>query len=237
MLMRWIRRYYLRTFIFVICLYSLPMGVARGSSLEVPVDLGVGPAAYMINNPIFLDQPVHFGMKISVAAIINRALLRRYRNRVPSRYRSMLSRMRELRYNPLFFIPDSLVISPKINNTQMYGITFRPFAIGLSLMSSPVRISLGAGLLLSYVFIESDKLANKPMVMHFLRPGIDIVLDIEIPITRSFLISFGWASQVYVPQGVNSQIFAIPEAFEDWVWHFGQAYFLLHFRFPYKVNM
>ncbi len=221
--------------IFVLFFFLLPK---RVQALEVPVDVGVGPAAYMINNPLFLDQPAHFGLKISMAAIINRSLLRRYRHRVPARYRSMLRRMNELRYNPLFFIPDSLIISPKIDNTQMYGITFRPFAVGLALMTKPVRVSLGAGLLLSYVFIQSDKLPDKPMTMHFLRPGIDIVLDIEIPISRTFLISFGWASQFYIPQSLGHSPFEMfSDNFSDWVWHFGQAYLLLHFRFPYRMRM
>ena len=176
----------------------MPQAEAR-TRVTVPVDLGIGPAAYLINNPIFLDQPVHFGLKISLKAIINRALLRRYRHRVPSQYRRYLRNTEEVRLNPLFFLPDSLIISPKIWNTQMYGITFRPLGFGLSTNVGPLRLSAGAGLLLTYVFIESNKLPNDPVTMHFLRLGADVKVELEFPITDSFLISIGWASQLYIP--------------------------------------
>lgn len=212
---------------------------ADAAKLEIPVDVGVGPAVFLINNPIFIDQPVHFGLKISVAGVLNRALLHRFRGRIPGKYRRYLRNTREFKIRPLVLglIPDSLIISPKIQNTQMYGVVFLPFGLGLGISLGAVRVSLKAGILLTYAFMQSDKMPVDPVMMHFLRPGLEVKLEIEIPITDRFLLSFGWASQVYIPQSVRAQFWEDFGPFEEWVWHFGQAFLLFHFRFPYEVNL
>ncbi len=214
-------------------------GGVRAARVEVPVDIGVGPAFYLMNNPIFLDQPIHFGLKISVAAVINRSLLRRFRHRIPRRYRRALRNTREIKYSPLILglIPDSLIISPKIKNTQIYGITFRPLALGLGINVGSMGISLKGGLLLTYFFLQSDQMLGKSMSMHFLRPGLELKLEFEIPFSERFLISFGWASQFYIPQSAGAQFWEAFGPFETWIWHLGQIFLQFHFRFPYEVNL
>lgn len=223
-------------------------GSAKAARVEVPVDVGVGPATYFINNPIFSDQPAHFGLKISVAAVINRALIRRYRRKIPARYRRLTGRLREVKLRPLVLglIPDSLIISPALQRTQMYGVVFRPFALGLGIPLGPLNVSLSAGILINYTFIHSTShlptgssefTQPAEQITHFLRPGIDAKLEFELPISEHFLISFGWASQVYVPQSIGASPFAEFGSFGSWVWHFGQAFLLFHFRFPFETNL
>ena len=224
-------------------------GSAKAARVEEPVDVGVGPATYFINNPIFLHHPVNVGLKISVAAVINRALIRRYRGKIPARYRRLTRRLREVKLRPLVLglIPDSLIISPTFQGTQIYGVIFRPFALGLGIPLGPLNVSLSAGILLNYTYIISTTQLSpggptfftQPAVQitHFLRPGIDAKLEFELPISEHFLISFGWASQVYVPQRLGASPFAEFGPFESWVWHFGQAFLLFHFRFPFETNL
>jgi hypothetical protein len=210
--------------------------------VTVPVDIGVGPVGYLINGPVTDDQPVHTGLKISIQAIIDQATIRAHQDRVPPRYREQALRMTEVRYSPSIFIPDALFISPKLRHTGIYGITWRPISIGLPLVdASPVRLRLAAGLLLTYAYIYSD-LATLPTT-HFIRPGIDIGAELEIALHPSFLVSCGWASGFYVPQGMgtlgmgpfgDSQDYS---ALRQTLWHVGQGFVKLHFRFPYTVNL
>jgi hypothetical protein len=213
---------------------------ARAEPVTVPVDVGVGPAAYLISGPVFDDQPIHAGLKISIQAIIDQATIRAHQNRVPARYRAQALRMTEVRYSPSIFIPDALIISPKIRNTGLYGVTWRPLSIGLPVLdAAPVRFGLHAGLLLTYAFLYSDVLPTT----HFIRPGIDLGAEVEVAIAPSFLVSLGWSSGFYVPQGLGT--FGLGPfgdeqsygALKQTMWHFGQAFLKLHFRFPYTTNL
>jgi len=220
-------------------LHALP---ARAEPITVPVDVGVGPAAYVINGPVFDDQPVHTGLKISVQAIIDQATIQAHQDRIPPSYREQALRMREVRFSPSIFIPDALIISPKLRNTGIYGVTWRPLSIGLPLVDTDsVRLSLGAGLLLTYAFLYSD-LPEIPTT-HFIRPGIDLGAELEIAITPALLVSLGWSSGFYIPQGLGTFGLGPFGDTHDWdglrqtLWHFGQGFVKLHFRFPYSANL
>jgi hypothetical protein len=214
--------------------------VARAEPITVPVDVGVGPAGYLISGPVADDQLLHTGLKISVQAIIDQATIRAHQDRIPAGYRAQALRMSEVRYSPSIFIPDTLIISPKIHNTGLYGTSWRPISIGLPLVdAAPVRLALSAGLLLTYAFLYSDVLPTT----HFIRPGIDLGAELEIALAPSFLVSLGWASAFYVPQGLGTLGLGPFGDHQDYgalkqtLWHFGQAFVKLHFRFPYTADL
>ena len=50
---------------------------------------------------------------------------------------------------------------------------------------------------------------------------------------KKFGVSFGWASAFYVPQQLGTLGLG---PLDDSVWHVGQAFLKLHFRFPYQVR-
>lgn len=215
---------------------------AAAEPITVPVDVGVGPAAYVISGPVFDDQPVYGGLKLSVQAILDQATIHAHQNRIPRRYRAQALRMTEVRFSPSIFIPDALIISPKLRNTGMYGVTWRPISVGVPLLDGgPVRLRLAAGLLLTYAYLHSD--AIEIPTTHFIRPGIDVGAELEVALTSWFLVSVGWASGFYVPQGLG--VFGLGAFGEqqDWqglrqtLWHFGQGFVKLHFRFPYTTNL
>lgn len=206
-------------------------GAPRGGKFKVPVDVGVGPAAYLITGPVFADQPIHTGIKISVEAVIDREWLRNNPRAVPDKYQGMLKNVEEVRFSPSIFIPDSLFISPKLRNTGIFGVTWRPLGLNTGLGGGPLKLRLGAGLLLTYAFIYSD-LPSIPTT-HFARPGADLVAEVEWGISKNFLVSVGWSSGFYVPQRLGSFGFG---PFDESLWHFGQAFLQLHFRFPYEVS-
>lgn len=209
------------------------------AALEVPLDIGVGPTAQWWTGQIGDEQPVHFGLKLSLAAVLDRDLIQRNLRHVPVRYRKMVNQVDEARYKPSIFIPDSLIISPKVAHTGIYGVTWRPVGFGMPLVRRETSLDISAGVLLTYAFLHSDG-KNLPFTsMHFLRPGLDLTLRWEIPVLPdAFLLALGWSSQFYVPQRLGGGIFeAAVLGAPDTIWHIGQAFLTLHWRVPYDVKM
>lgn len=199
----------------------------------VPVDIGVGPAFHFMTGPIQDDQAPHYGLKISLEAILDKETIEANKGRIPKQYRKLASGVEEARVTPYIIIPDTLYISPKVENVGMYGIGWRPLALGIPLIRKP-RLAVGLGLDVTYIYIDGQDAGLG--TTHFLRPGLDLQADLEIPFSESFLISLGWQSTFYPPQELGGDIFAWGEL-EDSIWHIGQAYLMLHFRFPYEASL
>ncbi len=206
-------------------------GKSKGST--VMVDVGVGPAGFLLTGPVADDQTFHPGLRLSVAAIIDKATIKKNAHRIPRKFRKQLAKMEgPLRIYPFWWLPRSLILSPKLNQTGIFGVNFRPIGIGFAFSQNP-RLGVSAGLDLSYAYIDSDAFASPT---HFLRPGLDITVDLELPLSRTFLVSFGWTSAFYPPQELGGPVFEWGEP-DDSVWHMGQLFMQFHFRFPYKVNL
>ncbi|MCP3062229.1 hypothetical protein LXT21_25905 [Myxococcus sp. K38C18041901] len=213
-----------------LCLLLSPV-LAAARNVTVPVDVGVGPAAFLFFGPVFDDQPIHTGLKLSVEAVLDKDWLKKNQRAIPSRYRKYAKSVDEVRISPSIFIPDSLIISPKVRDTGMYGITWKPLGLGLPLTSGPVRLAVGGGLLLTYAYLHSDTLADT----HFVRPGAELGVDLELQLSKSFLISLGWESALYVPQELGG--LGLPDRVRDGIFHVGQAYLQFHVRFPYSTRL
>ena len=210
---------------------ALAPAPARAANVEGAVDVGVGPAAFLFFGPVFRDQPVHLGLKVSLEAVLDRAWLRRNRRYVPRSYRGLADRVDEVRITPSLLVPDALILSPKFADTGMFGATWRPFSVGLPLVSQErSQLTLSLGVLATYAYLFSDTLPDT----HFLRPGADLSLELEVAASRTFLVSFGWQSALYVPQELGSLGFGPLDAS---LFHVGQAFLKLHFRFDKRVRL
>ncbi len=211
----------------------LAAGAQAGKrSVEVPVDIGIGPGAHLISGPVAQNQPVHSGLVLSIEAILDKKLLRKFKHRIPQQYRKTVLQMDEIRIShPL--IPDTFFISPKgiVGDTGIYGISFRPIAIGIPLINEGIGFDIGIGTRLTYFYLHSDSLENT----HFLRPGLDALAEIEIPFSDRFLVSFGWDSQFYIPQHIGGGVFEVGPLDQS-IWHVGQGFFKFHFRVPVSVR-
>lgn len=211
------------------------LGLAlAGKAVEVPVDIGVGPAGHWITGPVAREEPVLGGLAISIEAVLDKKLIRKFKRRIPQEYRQAVLKMDEIRIShPL--IPDTLWIHPAgiTGNTGMYGIGWRPISVGLPLVKEPFRADLSVGPRLTYAFLHSQTLASPT---HFLRPGIDGMFEIEVPFSDTFLVSFGWDSQVYLPQEVGGSVLELG-ALDQSIWHIGQGFLKFHVRVPYKVKL
>ena len=217
----------------LLSLLLLPGAAQAQRRVTAPVDIAVGPAALFFFGPVFDDQPLHTGLKINVEAVLDQEWLRKNQALIPRKRRGQVSQMGEIRYAPaiLALIPDMLIISPRYRNTGMYGATWKPLGFGLGLTPSPVRLSLDAGLVLTYAYMYSETLP----ATHFLRPGLQLSADLEFQLSKSFLVSMGWASAAYLPQRLGS--FTETQPLSGSIFHVGQAYLLLHFRVPVTVSL
>ena len=213
----------------------------RKASVTVPVNVGLGPTFNMLTGPIQTDQQYHYGLKIDVYAVIDKKTIRRFSHKIPKKYRGMAKKMQEVRYRPAIWIPDHLFLSPQSANTGMYGVTWRPLSVGLPLINAKrLKLRLGAGLLLTYAYIVS-KAPELPESTHFLRPGLDLKAELILGLSDSLLLSGGWSSGFYVPQQVLGEEAGIGSlgspGDEDCIWHVGQIFAMLHFRFPYTTRL
>ena len=214
--------------------------------VTVPVELSVGPAFFVFANPIsggeVLSGPLtegqtfHYGLRIDIAAIITHEFVQKNPRLVPRKYHSMFKPGSELRFTPgiLGLIPRDIIISPKFNHTGAYGANWELMGIGLDLLGSPTaNLNLNAGLLATYVYIDSDLTDT---TTHFLRPGLSVGLSAGTMLGDSFGVRIGWNSNFYIPQAIGGGVFEMGEG-ERSLWHIGEAFLQFRFRFPYTTTL
>jgi hypothetical protein len=204
-------------------------------AITVPIDVGLGPIGLLGAQDLAGDQLMHGGLVLSIAAVIDRQLIQQYQDRVPARYRAQLKRVDTLYYRPwwLVLVPETLVLSPPIWNTGVYGAIWRPAGIGFPLKLGASSLTFGARLDLCYLFLHSVTL---PTPTHFLRPGVNLHATFLLPLTELFLVSTGWSSDFFVPQPLGEPPWAFVPL-DHALWHLGGPFLKLHFRVPYTVSL
>jgi len=218
---------------------------APSGPLTVPVEVGVGPIA-LVPSPVLLgDQPVFGGVRIEVAAVVDRALLRAHAGQLPPWARGVAGSLNEVKVRPsyLALLPEELVISPQLQNTGMYGAIWRPFGVGIGLVDTPgFRVRAGAAVDAVALVVHSTAVgvdAGAPggtqSITVVLRPGLNATLAAEVPLSKEWLVSAGWSSDFFVPQALGRppwEMFPV----EDALFHLGGPYVMVHGRFPYTVG-
>ena len=213
--------------------------------LTVPVEVAVGPIALVPSPPLLGDQPVHAGLRIEIAAVVDQALIRAHSRQLPAWARGVAGSVDEVKVRPsyLALLPEELVISPQFNNTGMYGAIWRPFGVGVGLVDTPgFRVRAGAAVDAVALVVHSttvgvaqDAPAGAQSITLVLRPGLNATLAAEVPLAKDWLVSAGWASDFFVPQVIGRapwEVFPI----EDALFHLGGPYVMVHGRFPYTVG-
>jgi hypothetical protein len=213
----------------------------KAGPVEIPIDIGVGPVGVLPSPPLLLEQPAFTGFTLSIAAIVDRDVIRKNKDRIPRQYRQAAQRLSRVEVTPWWvkLIPETFVISPDISplfpgvtNTGMYGAIWKPLGLGLTLVDEPVRLTVGGKISLAYMYIHSQTRADT----HFLRPGLALDGTLEIPLGENALVSTGWASDFFLPQPLGGAPWEILP-FESWLWHLGGPFLKVHVRIPYEVNL
>lgn len=213
--------------------------------VTVPIDIGVGPALLLPNPPAFASQPMFTGLSLSIAAVIDQELIREHANRIPPGMRKAARGLNEVRYRPWFLalVPELLVVSPQLeglSSTGMYGAVWRPFGIGLTLLDEPVRVAVNGAVDVAALYLHSTTLGGGSVATQsqtvFLRPGLNLELVLEVPLTDSLLLSGGWSSDLFIPQPFGGEPWEI-EPLDDALWHLGGPFLKVHVRIPYTVEL
>jgi len=224
-------------------------GIAAPSparAVQVPVEVATGPSFFQLDRPRFgggepnaiaRDQPWHFGWRLEIAAVIDEEWAREHPEYVPQQYRSRIRQVGEVRYSPavLSLIPRSLIISPKIWDTGIYGATWEFLRVGIGAGFDAFRLRARGGVVATYAFMHSDS-ARLPGSYHFFRPGLDLELALYVPIGDSAGFSLGWTSNVYLPQAIGGGLFQFTGD-KGVLWHIGEPFALVHVQFPYDANL
>ncbi len=206
---------------------------AGRKTVEVPVDIGVGPAVFSMTGPVAQQQPWHTGLAMSVEAVLDNKTLRKFKKRIPRQYRDAVLNMDEVRIShPL--IPRTLFISPAgwMSDTGIYGIGWRPLGVDIPWVNDGVRFTTGIGLRFTWFYLHSQTL---PAPMHFVRPGLDGQAELEVPLSERVLLSGGWTSMFHPPQPVGGGVFESGPLDES-IWHVGQGFVKFHYRVPVQVK-
>ena len=205
--------------------------------LHIPIEVGVGPAGFNFTGLIGDNQFFHSGLSISGEAILSRKVLKQNKHMIPKQYRKMVLSQREMRISKLW-IPDSLIISPALNGTSVYGASFRPISLGLISPRNNRGLSASVGARATYAYIASQDEAIG--TTHFLRVGLDGRAEFRIPIGKKKWLGLGWASHLYIPQTVGGAVGDLDIENVDLassIWHVGHAFVKYYYRFPYKVTL
>jgi hypothetical protein len=208
---------------------------ASAGDITVPIDVGLGPIGLIGAQDLVGDQLMHSGLALSVAAVIDQQLIQQHQDRVPAKYRAQLKRVDTIYYRPwwLLLLPETLLLSPALWNTGVYGAIWRPAGLGFPLKLGPTSLTFGARLDLCYLFLHSSTL---PSPTHFLRPGINLHATFLVPLSEVFLISAGWSSDFFLPQPLGEPPWALLPL-DHALWHLGGPFLKLHFRVPYSVSL
>jgi len=208
---------------------------ATAKSVEVPIEIGLGPTALIWTGPIAQEQVVHYGISVSAAAVLDKEFLRKNRKLIPKEYRKQVLKMNEIRIGH-FLVPDTLIVSPKLGETGIYGATWSPLTLQTPLSA---YFKASADLLLTYAYIYSDNAEIGRT--HFLRPGLGLGAEFTVPMGGRFSLAAGWRSNLYVPQELNSTVGSLGPIengdLSQSIWHVGQASLRLHYRFPFRTNL
>ena len=209
----------------------------------IPINIGLGIGFNHYNGLIGDDQLFHGALKIDLHAIIDKQTIKQNKKKIPKQYRKMAMKLDEVHIKK-WWIPNEIIISPKIHNTSIYGINFRPIGTNIILSKAkPIKFIIGAGLNLTYLNINSSTLfeadSSDDKTMHFFRPGIDINPDFKIKFTKKFNISLGAKSMFYIPQTVSSTdgIFGVGGFNENSLWNMNQLYIMFNLIIPYKTYL
>lgn len=213
---------------------------ASAATVEVPVDVGVGPAGFWFVGPLLDARGAvpHFALRLNAEAVIDDVWVSQHRNSIPKKYRSMADGVREVRIGASIFIPSTLYISPgggALGPAGVYGATWAP--LGLTLFRAggrekPVRFSADASLLLTYLFIHGD--GQVIPTTHFIRPGLELQATTVVAATERFLISLGGGAQAWVPQALGAFGW---EPFDRAMWLAAFAFLKFHVRFEKAVAL
>ena len=212
-------------------LVVLPKPIAKKVKQKIPllINIGAGLSQYKLfdvynDNANNEDEPgLIFGTELAVRAVIENSTIRRFKNKVPKKYRKAAMKIDEASVTH-FFVPKTLYIQPQNGNRHAYGATW---GIVPTLAMGPRLLSLGlrGGPILTYLYYKDDRFDD---AVHFIRPGLRGGIFLQSKPFRYLKIELGGQGDIYIPKKFYAD--------DKSLWNMRGSYFMIHLRFPAEVE-
>lgn len=215
---------------------------AKRSPVEIPIEVGVGPALHFITNDTLSEQQTFYtGLRLNLQAVITKEVIKRFEKKIPKKYRKMAKDLDEVkvRVGPMMLIPRTLLISPASisdnGDSALYGAMWDFIGLGVGL--GPLSVSANVQATYAYLSYRDKEKGDAVQSMHFLRPGLTVDAQIPLRFNDTVGMSVGWRSTFYLPQELGGGVTAMKMTTEGTIWHIGQAFVTLDVRFPYSTTL
>lgn len=187
-------------------LIAVGLSVLPGPALATPaLEGGIGVGTWTWVGPVAAEQPIHPGLVLTLDEVIDRRLLLDDPSALPPSLRASAGAVHEVRLRPYPWIPESILISPRFQQTGMVGASWRPVVVGRPLATGPVTLSVDAGLRLTAAYVWSSSLPDPATGSSslFLRPGVDGSSELLFALTDQTSLRLAAEAHVYLPQAIG----------------------------------
>ncbi|TVQ91062.1 MAG: hypothetical protein EA397_11240 [Deltaproteobacteria bacterium] len=180
---------------------AMPAAMAASPALEG----GIGLGTWTWIGPLAAEQPVHPGFVLTFDEVVDRRLLLKDPTALPASLQDRAGSVHEVRLRRYPWIPESLILSPRFQQTGMVGASWRPLVIGRPLATGPVSLSADAGLRVTALYLWSSSLPDPAdgSKSFFLRPGVDLSLDLGFALSDRTTLRIGAEGHAYLPQAIS----------------------------------
>ncbi|MEQ1876209.1 MAG: hypothetical protein ABL958_06155 [Bdellovibrionia bacterium] len=194
-----------------------------GEEIDVPINIGLGPATHYFNETVVPDQPSIYGLKLHLGAVIDHELIEKNKDKIPENIRGTVTSIDEAIIGHIL-VPDTIFVSPKANGLGVYGLSWQPLKPGLGMTFGFTRISLGMPLKFTVLRVERELLES----FWFVRPAVGLELKADFKFSKYFVLTLGGGRDWYWNQKT-------PE--DRMVWGIDHAYALFNYRHPFRTEL
>jgi hypothetical protein len=210
-------------------LFILSLGLATAQAktpVTIPIEIGAGPSVQTFFGKLSEQQSMHYGLKLDLAAVINQEIIKKFKKKIPKKYRKLSKKIGEVRFkpSPIPLIPTTITISPSDSNPT-YGAIWDTFGIGTGI--GPIKLNIGLPIIYSYIgYMKGTEKES----MHLLRPSLSAAASLNLQFSKSIGMTVGWRSYFMPPQPIGGAITDFSKDTKESIWHIGQGFLTLNFR-------
>jgi hypothetical protein len=221
--------------LFLIILVSLSWAKKEKREVDVPVNIGIGPAFFLIPRGV-VGKELHTGAKLDLYAVITPELMKENKNKIPKKFKNYVSTEEESHMVPLWMviIPKYVIISPEANHS-IYGGLWSIVGVSRSTHLNK-SVELEGDLILptiSYLYTDAKK--NDPDVQHLVGVGAMIRGGCTMRFSKKFLSTLAYGhnfnvlpiGNIYKEEGKDEQ---------RW-FQAGALSLVFHYRFDTKQKI
>ncbi len=228
-------REYARYLLFILFSVFFVSSGRPAQASDVMLETGGGPSLYTWLGSVGAEQPLHTGVVVTADVVLDRAAMQSGENvGFSSRY-GREGRVGAVHIRPYWYAPESVILSPRYQQTGMVGLSWAPLQLGFTLIEVPAEVRIIGDVRITAMYMWSDSLPSPraPRDTFFFRPGVSIGGELRLPLSDKILVRLASTSETYIPQGIGT--FGVGRPGERMVMALRQTA-ELRFRIPRKAR-